>query len=340
MITIWRKHIWLAIAVAIAINAPLKTAKGDQRDYLLATASAGGTYYPVGVALAILVKVKLKPSHGISMQAINSAGSKQNIQLLRDNKAQFAILQGLFGHYAWNGKGPIKNDGPQKSLRAVTMLWQNVEQFSLNSKYAKTGTVIDLANVKGMGLALGKKNSGTLASNRVLLGNLGINVDQDYKLIYLGYGPSANALQSGQVVGMGTPAGPPTSSVARIKAAMGNKVTLLSFTDEQARIADGGLGLWTPYTIRANTYPNQEKDIKTIAQPNILVVRSDVDEEAVYLITKAIYENLPFLKSIHAATGAIAKEKALVGLPVPLHPGAIRYFREAGLNVPDKLIPK
>ena len=65
-----------------------------------------------------------------------------------------------------------------------------------------------------------------------------------------------------------------------------------------------------------------------------------MDDDAVYLITKAIYENLGFLKSIHPATGAMTMKKALVGLPLPLHPGAVRYYREVGLSVPAALIPK
>jgi TRAP transporter TAXI family solute receptor len=328
------------LATLITVFATLSAASAGERDYFLATASRGGTYYPVGVALATLTKAKLKSAHGIGMEAINSAGSDENIQLLRDDEAQFAIVQGLFGHYAWNGKGPIAEDGPQRSLRAVTTLWQNAEQFTLQSKYAETGTVADLAAVRGKQMALGKKNSGTLASSRVLLGNLGIDIDRDYELVHLSYGPSADALQNGHVVGMGTPAGVPTGSVARVTSAMGDDVTLLSFTADQARKADGGLGLWTPHTIPANTYPGQDKDIETIAQPNILVVRGDVEEDAVYRITKAIYENLTFLQSMHEATRTMALDKALVGLPMPLHPGAVRYYYEAGLPVPDELIPK
>jgi TRAP transporter TAXI family solute receptor len=335
-----RKNCCSVLLVILAICHPFHSALAKEQTYFLATASTGGTYYPVGVALATLIKVKLKSAHGLAMEAINSAGSQENIDLLRANEAQFAILQGLFGHYAWNGEGPIAKSGPQKSIRAVTMLWQNVEQFSLNTKYAKTGTVSDLAGVKGMGMALGKKNSGTLASNRILLKNLGINIEQDYKLAYLGYGPSAESLQRDQVVGIGTPAGLPTGSVARVKAAMGDAVTILSFSDEQARKADNGLGLWTRYTIPANTYPNQTNDIRTIAQPNILTVRDDVDEESVYLITKTIYENLSFLNSMHKATVDMALTKALIGMPIPLHPGAIRYFKESGILIAPELISK
>jgi TRAP transporter TAXI family solute receptor len=79
--------------------------------------------------------------------------------------------------------------------------------------------------------------------------------------------------------------------------------------------------------------------VNTIAQPNFLAVRADVDEEAVYPITKTVYENLPFLQNIHAATKAMALEKAIAGLPAPLHPGALRYYEEAGLTIPDRLRP-
>ncbi len=310
------------------------------QNFLLATASTGGTYYPVGVAISTLTKVKLQPKLKIGMSAINSAGSGENVKLLRENEAQFAILQGLFGYYAWNGKGPLKQDGPQKELRSVTMLWQNVEQFTILSNKAKTGTIADIAGLKGERLSLGKKNSGTIGSNKTILRNLGLDAEKDFKLIHVGYGPSADALQNGQIVGMSTPAGVPAGAVTRALAAMGKKVTILDFTDEQAKKADGGLNLWTRYIIPAGTYPSQDKDVKTIAQPNFLAVRADVDEEAVYQITKTIYENLPFLNAIHKATKAIKPEKALAGLPMPLHPGAARYYREIGLKIPENLIAR
>lgn len=310
----------------------------EERNYLLATASTGGTYYPVGVALSTLVKVKLQPKKKIGMSAINSAGSGENIKLLRDNEVQFAILQGLYGSYAWNGTGPIASEGPQKELRSVTMLWQNVEHFTVNKKFVKSGTVADLAGMKGQAMALGKKNSGTLGSNTVLLKNLGVDVEKDYSLVHVGYGPSADALQNGQVAGMGTPAGAPVSAVTKALAAMGDKITVLNFTDEQLKQADGGMGLWTRYVIPAGTYPGQAKDINTIAQPNFLAARADLDEDAVYLITKAVYENLPFLNAIHGATKVMAVEKAIAGLPMPLHPGAAKYYQEVGIKVPAHLL--
>jgi TRAP transporter TAXI family solute receptor len=329
-----------AAAMTFGLFSTHSSQAADEKNFLLATASTGGTYYPVGVAIATLTKVKLQPTLHIGMSAINSAGSGENIKLLKDNEAQFAILQGLYGYYAWNGKGPLEKEGPQKDLRSVTMLWQNVEQFVVLADKTKTGTIDDLMAMKGERMSLGKKNSGTIGSNRFLLENLGINADEAFELVYVGYGPSADALQNGQIVGMSTPAGTPTGAVTRAFAAMGNKVKMLEFTDDQIKKADGGLELWNRYVIKAGTYPGQEKDIKTIAQPNFLAARADLDEEVVYQITKTIYENLPFLNAIHKATKVMALDKALAGLPMPLHPGAARYFKEAGLTIPERLIAK
>lgn len=325
-------------AVAAALLASPQAKAQEEKNYILATASTGGTYYPVGVALATLIKVKLQPGDKINMSAINSAGSGENVKLLREKEAQFAILQGLFGYYAWQGKGPV--EGKQEWLRSVTMLWPNVDHFVVQKDYAKTGTIDDIAATKGMGWSMGRKNSGTIGSNETILANLGYDMEQDFDLIYVGYGPSAEALQNGQIVGMSTPAGDPVGAVTQAFAAMGDDIALLEFTPEQAEKADGGMGLWTPYTVPAGTYPGLDKDIHTIAQPNFLGTHADLPDEDVYKITKTIYENLPFLQNIHSATKAMALERAIAGLPAPLHPGALKYYEEVGVSVPDRLRPK
>ncbi len=332
------KGLGIALTLGTTLGmATLPAQAAESRSYVLATASTGGTYYPVGVALATLTKVKLEPKHKISMSAISSAGSGENVKLLRENEAQFAIMQGLYGAWAWNGEGKVKNSGPQKNLRSVTMLWQNVEHLAVRSKHVKSGTVSDLKGLSGKKFSIGKRNSGTEGSGRQLMGGLGVDADK-FDLAYMGYGPSADALQNGAIEGMNTPAGVPVSAVTRAFAALGSDMTVLDFTDEQMKAANNGYNLWTRFVIPANTYPGQSKEINTIAQPNFLAARHDLAEEDVYKITKTIYENLPFLNGIHKATKAMAVEKAIAGLPVPLHPGAAKLYREQGLNIPAHLV--
>jgi len=336
---LYRRLFWCCAVIFIGTGGWLGSAQAQsERSYILATATTGGTYYPVGVAIATLVKIKLEPQHDISMAAISSAGSGENIKLLREKQAQFAILQGLYGAWAWRGEGRFKPDGPQPPLRAVTMLWQNVEHFTIRAEYAKTGTIDDLNNLEGKKFSIGKRNSGTEGSGRQILAGLGIDPETAFDLAYLGYGPSAEALQNGTVKGMNTPAGVPVSVVSRAFAALGHKLRISSFTDEQLQRVNGEYDLWTPYLIPANTYPGQTDAVRTIAQPNFLAVRADVDPEVVYLITKTIYENLPFLNNIHKATTAMELQKAVTGLPMPLHPGAVKYYQEVELDLPAGLI--
>jgi TRAP transporter TAXI family solute receptor len=308
------------------------------KDYVLNTASTGGTYHPVGTAIATLTKVKLLPKQKFSLTAVNSAGSGANVQALGAGTADFAILQGLYGSYAATGTGPISE--PQKNLRSVTMLWQNVEQFLVANEKVKSGTVSDLIGLKGQSAGMGKQNSGTLGSNKVLLSGLGINIGSDYDLVYAGYGPTADALANGQIVTAGIPSGPPTGAITKLMAANSGKFTILDVTSAEAKKMDGGRLLWTPYVIKAGTYPGQDKDINTIAQPNFLGVNASVDENHVYLLTKTMYENLPFLQAIHPATKVMAVEKAMAGLPVPLHPGAAKYYKEMGMAIPSHLVSK
>lgn len=333
-----RRSLIRLLAPCLILASSIGLVRAEGANYILATASTGGTYYPVGVALSTLTKVKLQPKQKIGMSAINSAGSGENVRLLRENEAQFAILQGLFGYYAQTGTGPLKSEGPQKELRSVTMLWQNVEHFIVESDAAKSGTVSDFVALKGESVAIGKKNSGTIGSNKAILTGLGVDADKEYSLVHSGYGPSAEALQNGQVKGISTPAGVPVGAVSQLMATMGEKASILNFTDEQMMAADGGRQLWTRYLIPAGTYPGQTADINTIAQPNFLAVRADIPEENVYKITKTIYENLAFLNAIHPATKAMAIEKAIAGLPLPLHPGAARFYSEVGIEIPEHLM--
>jgi hypothetical protein len=315
-------------------------AQDAKRSYILTTATTGGTYYPVGVAIAALTKIKLEPTVGLSLSAISSAGSAENIKLLRDGEAQFAILQGIYGAWAAAGEGPLSNEGPQKHLRAITALWRNAEHFVVRADALQSGTLDDLVNLQGRKFSIGKRNSGAEGSGRFILNTLGIDPETTFDLVFQGYGPSADSLQNGSIVGMNIPAGVPVSAVTRAYAALGAKIRVLNFSDAHIDTLNSVYPLFTRQIIPAGTYPSQTEDIATAAQPNLLVARADVSDDDVYQITKAIFENLIYLRGIHKATADISLETALEGLPVPLHPGAEAYYREQGMTPPDHLVSR
>ncbi|MDO8909863.1 MAG: TAXI family TRAP transporter solute-binding subunit [Pseudohongiella sp.] len=308
----------------------------NTRRYVLTTATTGGAYYPIGVAIATITKSQLGPSHGITLSAISSAGSLENIKLLRDNQAQFALLQGPFAAWGWNGEGPISR--PQEGLRSVAAVWQNVEHFVLMTNLAPTGTMQDLGNLNGARYVLGARNSGAEQTGRYILDALGIDYERSMSLAWMGYGGAANAIQDGNVVGMNVPAGAPVSAITQAMAQMGDRLTLLQFTQEELDAINEKYPLWDWYEFPPGTYPNQNELVRTIASPNVLAVRSDVPEDVVYEITKTMWENLAALQDIHAATKDMKIELAVSGLGAPLHPGAVRYYRERGLNIPEHLI--
>jgi TRAP transporter TAXI family solute receptor len=327
------------IAITSVVTASLITgvqAKKAEQKYVIATASTGGTYYPVGVGIATIASLKLAKKEKMTFSAITSAGSGENVDMLEKGEVDFAIVQGLFGSMAWQGKAKYEGKS-KKNLRSVSMLWQNVEQFTVKNKFAKTGNIMDLKNLYGERFSIGGRNSGSRVSAETILNSLAIDFSK-MNIQYLGYTPSSTALQDGKVQGMNTPSGPPTSAVTNAFASIGAKnIKVLNFNKSNLEKINNNYPVWTPFTIKAGTYPGQTKDINTIAQPNLLVVTKDTPENTVYLLTKSIYENLPFLNSVHKATKAMSLQKAIAGLPMPLHPGAAKYYKEQGIKIPASL---
>jgi TRAP transporter TAXI family solute receptor len=324
----------ILIGLLIMPAGPLRAAK-DATSLVIATATTGGTYYPMGVGMASLWSIRLAKDHGIMVQAITSAGSGENVNMLRGKEVDLAILQGLFGKSVWNGLGNYKGK-ELKTIRSITMLWPNVEHFVILGDKVKTGTPTD---IKGLRFSIGRAGSGTERSGLTIMSALGMSRDS-VKGEYLGYFESAKAMKDKRISGANIPAGPPVAAITDLFATPGLKIKVLEFTDEQLDTINRETAYpGYRYVIKAGTYPGQKADIRTIAQPNLLVVREDISEDVVYLLTKTLFDNPDFLKNVHKMGAFITKENALSGLPAPLHPGAMKYYQEAGLTIPPELVP-
>jgi len=307
-----------------------KADAGGMKFVNIATASTGGTYYPIGVGMATLWTEKLE---GVNASAQSSAGSVENIDLLEKGEAQLAIFQGLIGSMAYNGKASFEGKA-YKGLRSIAMLWPNVEHFVLKEDLAKTGNISDL---KGSNFSVGPQASGTEQSTLVIFEGIGISKD-DIKPDYLGYNDAASAIKDGRITGASMPAGTPVAAVTDLFASKaGTKV--LDFTDEQLASINSLYDTWYRFDIPVETYPGQKEVIHTIAQPNWLGVADTVDEQLVYDLTKALFENLDYMYSVHNSAKNITLETALSGLPAPLHIGAYKYFQEKGIDIPERLVP-
>ena len=126
----------------------------------------------------------------------------------------------------------------------------------------------------------------------------------------------------------------PVGAVEQVFDALGDEVAVLEFDDKQLAAVDRGRRLWDRVVIPAGTYPGQDRDIFSVGTPNILAVRADVDDDVVYQITKTIFEELDYLRGLHAATSQISLDTAVNNLSLPIHDGALRYFEEKGVELP------
>ncbi|MBT2688071.1 TAXI family TRAP transporter solute-binding subunit [Bacillus sp. ISL-47] len=325
----------LAIVTIIASacgSTEAGSGKKSNQFLTIATASTGGTYYPIGVGMGNLWSDKLK-DQGIKATGQSSAGSVENIDLLAKGEAQLAILQGLIGAQAYEGRGNF--DGkPYKELRTISMLWPNVEHFVLMDNQIKSGTIAD---IEGNSFSVGPQASGTEQSTLVMMEALGLT-KENIKPEYLGYDDTISAMRDGRLDGGSLPAGVPVAAITDMYAS-GVKASVLDVTDEQLDAINSIYNTWYRFEIPAGTYPKVDKVINTIAQPNFLAVSNELDEETVYTLTKTLYENLDEMYKVHNSAKNMKLDNALDGLPAPLHIGAYKYFKEEGLEIPENLVP-
>lgn len=300
--------------------------------YNIATASTGGTYYPIGVGMGQLWTEHYQDQN-IKFNGQSSAGSVENIDLMRNDEADMSILQNLISTQAYEGSG-VFEENPYKELRAIGMIWPNVEHFVMMNSKVESG---DISDIEGNSFSIGPQASGTEQSTLTMMEGIGFD-KSNIRPEYLGYDDTISSMRDGRLDGGSLPAGTPVSAITDMFAS-NLDASILEVTDEQLEKINGVANAWYSYTIEAGTYPRQEEDIQTIAQPNVLVTTESMDTEMVYDLTKILYENQEFMIGVHNSAREMLIETALDGLNTPLHPGAYMYFEDQGLDIPNNLRP-
>lgn len=244
-----------------------------------------------------------------------------------------AILQNLISTQASEGSGIYEGKGYEE-LRAIGMIWPNVEHFVLMDSKIQSG---DISDIEGTSFSVGPQASGTEQSTLTMMEGVGLD-KSNIKPEYLGYDDTVSSMRDGRLEGGSLPAGTPVSAITDMFAS-GLEADILEVSDEQLEEINGVVDAWYRYTIEAGTYPHQEEDIETIAQPNVLVATSEMDADMVYNLTKILFENREFMIGVHNSAREMKIETALEGLNTPLHEGAYRYFKEKDIEIDDRLIP-
>lgn len=313
--------VWLAACLTLlvggcAARAPQAAAPVPAGTLRVATATRAGVYYPMGTAMARLWAERVP---GLGPQALLTAGSPENLDLLLRGEAEVAFVQSGVAYAALQTRGA----GARAAVRGLTHLYPNVMHLVVR----RDSGVRSPADLRGKRFAPGPRDSATAINAAELLALYGITL-ADMQLLYLGYEEAAAALREGRADGALVAGGLPTPAVQEMLAGASADLLPLDPGPVMRRYP-----WYHPLTVPAGSYPGQQQDVRTVAVSNILVARAALPDDLAYRLVRTLYEGRAELVQAHPAAADMRVENALRGITgvVELHPGAERYLREVGV---------
>ncbi len=283
------------------------------------TGGTSGVYYPLGVSLQKIYGDKIK---GSKTQVQATKASVENLNLLQEGKGEIAFVLGDALKFAWEGNEDAGFKGKLDKLRGIAAIYPNYVQIVAS----KGSNIKTLSDLKGKGLSVGAPKSGTELNARAILSAAGMSYKDLGKTEYLPFAESVELIKNRQLDATLQSAGLGVASLKDLANSV--DVTVVSVSPDVIK------KIGSPYVsavIPANTYKGQTADVNTAAIGNFLVTHKDVPVDTVYQMTKLVFESLPDLVAAHAAAKDIDIKKATTGMPLPLHPGAEKYFKEKGI---------
>ena len=315
----WIQKIGLGLSLGAALIAGAANAQQQQFVNVL-TGGQSGVYYPLGVALS---QVYAKSIPNVRSTAQVTKASAENLNLLQAGRGELALTLADALSDAWNGNEEAGFKTKLDKLRGLSGTYNNYIQIVAN---ADSG-IKTLADLKGKRISVGAARSGTELNARAIFKAAGLAYSDLAKVEYLPFGESVELIKNRQLDATLQSAGLGVASIRDLATAI--KIVVIPVpADVVARVGDPA---YQATVIPANTYNGQTADVATAAIPNFLVTHSGVSDELAYQMAKTMYENLDTLYAAHNAAKAIKRENAIKGMPVPLHPGAERYYKEVGL---------
>ncbi|HDS1758298.1 TAXI family TRAP transporter solute-binding subunit [Pseudomonas sp. TWI672] len=310
----------LRLALASTVLAACATAQAAPTFINILTGGTSGVYYPIGVGISQIY------SHGIegsktSVQATKA--SVENLNLLQAGRGELAFALGDSVADAWNGDAEAGFKAPLKKLRAIAGTYPNYIQIVAS----KESGITSLEDLKGKRISVGAPKSGTELNARAIFKAAGLSYQDMGKVEYLPYAESVELIKNRQLDATLQSSGLGQAAIRDLAATL----PVVFVPVPAAIVSKIGNSAYQPATIPAKTYDGQDADVPTAAITNILVTRADISDDMAYDMTRLIFENLPRLVTAHSAANDIQAQNAARNLPIPLHPGAERYFKEKNL---------
>ena len=309
-----------AAATALALAAVPTAEEARAAEFVnVLTGGTSGVYYPLGVGLS---KIYADNIPDVRTQVQSTKASVENLNLLQKGRGEIALALGDSVKLAYEGDAEAGFEEPLDKLRGIAAVYPNVVQIVAS---AESG-VADFASLAGKSLSVGAPKSGTELNARTIMDAAGMSYDDLGKTEYLPFAESVELIKNRQLDATLQSAGLGVASIKDLATSI--PITMVSIPEEVVAKLEAP---YVPATIPAGTYDGQDEDVPTVAIKNFLVTHDEVSEELAYQMTKQLFEHLPELEAAHQAAREISLEGALEGMPLPLHPGAERYYRERGL---------
>lgn len=317
-----------AVAAAASLTLSVSGASAqDKSDWpsslTIGTASQGGTYFIYGTGLAGLITQKL----GINTSAEVTGGPTQNATLVETGDHQIALLTMGPAYEAWIGKSELAPGLEHKNMRALFPMYQTpFEAVAL-----KSSGISDVAGMDGKRVSVGPAGGSAAAYWPRFFEVLGVSPE----ISYSGANDATGQVKDGLIDAFAFAAGVPISAFAQIAAE--NEVNIFGFTEEQRAQILEAMPEVAAFDVPGGMYQGFPEGHGTVAMWNFAVATADMPESLAYEITKMVMESNAEMMQIHATAAETLPENADKNTFLPFHPGAVRYFEEAGIEIPEDL---
>jgi uncharacterized protein len=313
--------VWLS-ALVLAAGSLFIAAKAQAQQQFVNVLTGGqaGVYYPLGVSLS---QIYSKAIPNVRSTAQVTKASAENLNLLQAGRGELAFTLGDALSDAFKGNEEAGFKTPLDKLRGLSATYSNYIQIVAS---ADSG-IKTVADLKGKRVSVGAARSGTELNARAIFKAAGLSYKDLSKVEYLPFGESVELIKNRQLDATLQSAGLGVASIRDLATTV--KIVVIPVpADIVKKVGDAA---YQPAVIPANTYNGQTADVPTAAIANFLVTHSGVSNDLAYNMTKALYDNLETFQAAHSAAKVVSLQNAVKGMPVPLHPGAERFYREKGI---------
>lgn len=293
----------------------------------IGTGGITGVYYPTGGAIAKIVNKKRK-EYGIRCTVESTGGSVFNVNAVMAGDLDFGVVQSDRQYQAIHGIKDWKDKGKQTKLRSV---------FSIHPESCTLLAAVDagintIKDLKGKKVNLGNHGSGQLGNSTDALKAIGFDLEKDIKAEYIKAAEAPGLLQDGRIDAFFYTVGHPSGAFKEATAGA-RKVKFVSIAGPEIDAMVASYPYYASSFVPVDNYPGAKNDanVDTFGVKATFVTSADVPDDIVYAVTKEVFENFESFKKLHPAYKVLTKENMLEGLSAPIHPGAMKYYKEAGL---------